>query len=81
MHNDWLIEKKEVEGVLRDIPILVIDGNLEFENNVKRKNEILEQVSNFVAQTGMNPYQKAANFKEATIKFLSKRGALWIQNN
>ncbi|MFH1831542.1 MAG: deoxynucleoside kinase [bacterium] len=58
MHEDWLIEKKDVHGTLRNIPVLTINGNTEFEKNEKRQNEIIEQILQFINQTNQAKPQK-----------------------
>ncbi len=47
-HEEWLVDKHDVEGDLKDIPVLTIDANYEFENDAKRKQELIEQVSRFM---------------------------------
>ena len=57
MHDDWLIDKKGLEGVLRDIPVLIVNGNLEFEQDKTQQNTILEQVSHFINNATILPEQ------------------------
>lgn len=55
-HEDWLIEKKEIERSIKDIPLLVIDCNESFENNQKRQQVIITQVNEFMNQIQHNKF-------------------------
>lgn len=47
-HEDWLIDKQELSGSIASIPVLEIDCNEEFENNLLRQEAILHAVRNFI---------------------------------
>ncbi len=67
MHNDWLIEKKDVNETLRKIPVLIIDGNLEFESSDYRQNVILDQIATFIQKThNTSPQNLPEQIKQVT---------------
>ena len=47
-HEEWLIQKKDIAPYLKDIPILVLDCNKEFENNTSRCTQYIEAVDQFI---------------------------------
>lgn len=50
-HEDWLIHRKDVSNYVKNIPILIIDCNEEFEYNNEIWNEITKKVINFINET------------------------------
>jgi deoxyadenosine/deoxycytidine kinase len=50
-HDDWLIYKKNgfIESI-KQVPVLVLDCNQEFEENLNIQNSLLELTSNFLSQ-------------------------------
>lgn len=53
-HEEWLIGQKDVMQFLQNIPVLVIDCNIDFEKNRARQDEILAQVDQFVRSIQSN---------------------------
>ena len=53
LHDDFLIEKKNVKKEIKDVPVLVLDCNEEFESNEKKLHEHLERVQQFLLDTQM----------------------------
>lgn len=49
-HEEWLIEKKNIPEILREVPVLIIDGEVDFKNDAKAQSIIIAQVKDFVAQ-------------------------------
>jgi len=47
-HEQWLIEKKWLAHSLRDVPVLVIEADEEFENYPAQMEEYLVQIANFM---------------------------------
>lgn len=47
-HEEWLIAQKEVMPFLKNIPVLIVDCNKDFENDPIRQREILRQVESFI---------------------------------
>ncbi len=47
-HEDFLIHKKNILPELKHVPILILDCNQEFEQDVKQLNNLLEQVEQFL---------------------------------
>ena len=47
-HEDWLISKIEIAPLLQSVPVLVLDCNVEFENNVQVQQEFVERVNQFI---------------------------------
>lgn len=54
-HERWLIEKENIDFRIKDIPVLVLDANKEFETDRAQLNACLEQVRTFVQQTIVRP--------------------------
>jgi deoxyadenosine/deoxycytidine kinase len=55
-HEDWLIHKAEhvkLSDLVKDVPILVLECDQEFEAEPKRRQEMLRQISQFVDK--LNP--------------------------
>ncbi len=50
-HEDWLINKNELLGNIKNIPVLTIDCNDEFENNVTKQKEHVEAIKQFIEKT------------------------------
>jgi len=50
-HEDWLIHKKDLTNSLASTPILVIDCNQEFENNLQQQEKILNDIQTFINST------------------------------
>ena len=48
-HEEWLVHHTEVSSWLRNIPVLVLDCNEEFENNMAHQQKLLDQVASFIA--------------------------------
>ncbi len=47
-HEDWLINKVDVIDYIKDVPVLSIDCNLEFENDMARQKELISLISSFI---------------------------------
>jgi deoxyadenosine/deoxycytidine kinase len=47
-HEDWLIEKTETIDYIKDIPVLTLNCNEEFENNIEVQNKQIEAIQNFI---------------------------------
>lgn len=47
-HEDWLIEKTETIDYIKDVPVLTLNCNQEFENNTEMQNEHIEKIQNFI---------------------------------
>ncbi len=49
-HDDWLIHQKEPCASLKQIPILSLNCNEEFEQNAEKQQDHLAQIANFIQQ-------------------------------
>lgn len=49
-HEDWLVQKKDVAPYVKDIPVLVLDCNEDFEKTLTNQHRHLESVAQFVDQ-------------------------------
>lgn len=47
-HENWLVEKTETIDYIKDVPILILDCNQEFENNIEKQNEQIKAIQNFI---------------------------------
>jgi len=55
-HEQWLIQKENIDGRIKDIPVLIVDANKEFEQDKEQLDYCLEQVRLFVGDTtGVTP--------------------------
>jgi len=58
LHDDFLINKKNVHPEIADLPVLVLDCNQEFEANEKRLKNLLEKVEGFIFDTQLRLKQQ-----------------------
>lgn len=49
-HEEWLIEQKDVDKELKNIPCLVLDCNKEFETNSAMRDHLLQKVADFIEE-------------------------------
>ena len=62
-HEDWLVKQKELTPQLRTIPVLTLDCNKEFENNLSVQKNHMEKIKNFIDQQVLiNRAHFACNF-------------------
>lgn len=47
-HEGWLIEKEGVDGYMREIPVLILDCDIDFENNKAEQEKHVEAVGAFM---------------------------------
>ena len=47
-HNEWLIEKKYNEYDIESTPVLVLNGEIDFENNHNLLNKLINEIKNFI---------------------------------
>jgi deoxyadenosine/deoxycytidine kinase len=47
LHESWLIDKKDVIPSVKNTPVLVVEGSLDFEHDVARQEEIAQSIINF----------------------------------
>ncbi len=57
-HEEWLIHKKEVAPYLHDVPILVLDGNDDFEHNEYVQRAHARRIAEFMERTCALPLEK-----------------------
>jgi deoxyadenosine/deoxycytidine kinase len=50
-HENYLIKKQGILEELKDVPVLVLDGNFEFENDPEVYNEYFEKIEEFLLNT------------------------------
>jgi deoxyadenosine/deoxycytidine kinase len=46
-HENWLINKTNVKGIIKNIPVLVLDGNKNFRDNADVQQEFIDKIKNF----------------------------------
>lgn len=49
-HEDWLINKTEVIDYIKNVPVLALDCNPEFENDLIRQTELVKTVNQFIEE-------------------------------
>lgn len=52
-HEDWLMHKRDIPEFLRDVPVLVVDGDEEFECDEGRRVAIIEQIDAFMRSVSL----------------------------
>ncbi len=55
-HEDWLVQKNDIEKYLIDVPVLVLECDEEFESNSARRKKFTEKVHSFVSTTIQNKH-------------------------
>jgi deoxyadenosine/deoxycytidine kinase len=68
-HEAWLIEKKDILSALHDVPVLVLNCDEDFENNLEVMNRFKDQIKNFINK---HSFKQAASLIATT----SKQGEL-----
>ncbi len=79
-HEDWLVNKLDISDKLYDVPVLVLDCNKDFENDINLQKENMLKILAFLDKSyGFNPTKLAKtefvedfvfknfNFKEAQV--------------
>lgn len=46
-HEEWLVKKEGIAQSLKDIPVLILDCNADFENNPQKLQDMLNKVQSF----------------------------------
>lgn len=49
-HEDWLINKIETIDYVKDVPILSLDCNIEFEDNITNQKKLIDSVEQFITK-------------------------------
>ena len=65
-HEEWLIHKKDVASYLDKVPVLVLDGNKEFEQDEELQREHAQRIAEFMECSCMLSHEQ----KVATQPFL-----------
>jgi len=50
LHENFLVHRKNVPSFIRNIPVLVLDGNVEFESCQQKWEVYLQQIQRFIAE-------------------------------
>ena len=79
-HEDWLINKLDISDKLHDVPVLILDCNQDFENNIDLQKENMLKILDFLHKNfGFEPSSLAKsefiedfifknfNFKESRV--------------
>ena len=53
-HEDWLINKIETIDYVKDVPVLSLDCNVEFENDLVNQKKMINAVDKFVMELKLN---------------------------
>lgn len=53
-HEDWLVYGRDVTEYLKNVPVLVLDCDEEFEQDPIRREEFLKKIANFINGAGIN---------------------------
>jgi deoxyadenosine/deoxycytidine kinase len=60
-HEAWLIRKEEISESIRNAPVLVLDCNQDFENDVTYQNLLVQQMDLFIKQLDHKPIPEACS--------------------
>lgn len=60
-HEDWLVEKKEVIHYIKNTPVLILNCNEDFENDVDMQKKHMNEVSGFIDQFMKIEWKKTAH--------------------
>lgn len=55
-HEEWLIEKNDVDDLVKNVPVLVLDGDAEFEQNFEGLEKHLRAIAQFIEVPYHQPY-------------------------
>ena len=47
-HDDWLMHKKEGLNSLKDVPVLILDCNNDFESNAQEREKLVSAIADFI---------------------------------
>lgn len=47
-HEDWLVHQKDIESYLENVPVLVLNCDQDFENNLQEQEQHMRKVAEFV---------------------------------
>jgi deoxyadenosine/deoxycytidine kinase len=53
LHTQWLVEKKHTHQSLEHVPVLTLDGEVDFVHDTSACQNIIEQVKNFIDQIAL----------------------------
>lgn len=62
-HEDWLVKKIDIDSFIADVPVLVLECNNDFENNVAEQEKHLEKISDFFSIARLNQGQNIKNLR------------------
>ncbi len=57
-HESWLIHKEGVAGYLKDVPVLQLSCNKDFEHNKDQQDQHISQIVSFLVDHGQQVYVK-----------------------
>ena len=46
-HETWLVQKENVDNYIKDVPVLTLDCNKEFETDEEQRNKLIQQITDF----------------------------------
>ncbi len=58
-HDTWLLQKEGVAGYLKDVPVLILECNNDFENSEAEQQRHIEKVAAFLAEHAIRPLYKS----------------------
>lgn len=56
-HESWLIKKEDVAASIKDVPVLVLDCNSDFESTKAEQDSHIEKIVNFIGTHGVGTAQ------------------------
>lgn len=65
-HEDWLIHKKELSETLRNVAVITLECNEDFENNKARQDYFIKSIADFLEKNYQIPY--TTSIKPSIIK-------------
>lgn len=55
-HEEWLVEKQDVDEIVKKVPVLVLDADAEFEQDFSRLERHMQAIAEFIEIPYLQPY-------------------------
>ncbi len=66
-HENWLVEKKDIEHYITKLPVLVLNCDQDFENNIDIQSQHMLKVASFISDINRDITKKTREIKQIQI--------------
>jgi len=66
-HENWLIKKEKLDSYIKDVPVLSLDCDKEFETDETQKNKLIDQIREFFNIGYFEPSKKIETDKQINL--------------